>query len=171
MTPQALPLRDIQLPDPISWWPPAPGWWLLSVLGLVLALTAAVAWSRRRRKRQLYREAMHELERIHRETWRASEDPTILVREMSQLLRRVALSVYPRGQVAGLVGEDWLRFLDQALHDTPCANAFTEGAGRILVSAPYRPRAQADAGELVRLCRSWIKAVAEAGHPPAGEKP
>jgi hypothetical protein len=25
-------LRDIQLPEPISWWPLAPGWWVLIIL-------------------------------------------------------------------------------------------------------------------------------------------
>ena len=24
-------LRDIQLPEPISWWPLAPGWWVLII--------------------------------------------------------------------------------------------------------------------------------------------
>jgi cbb3-type cytochrome oxidase subunit 3 len=27
-----LPLKDIHLPEAISWWPPAIGWWLLLVL-------------------------------------------------------------------------------------------------------------------------------------------
>jgi hypothetical protein len=27
-----LPLKDIHLPDAISWWPPAIGWWLIIIL-------------------------------------------------------------------------------------------------------------------------------------------
>ena len=29
-------LRDIHLPDPLSWWPPAIGWWLLVIGSLAL---------------------------------------------------------------------------------------------------------------------------------------
>ena len=35
---QLAPLID---PEPISWWPPAPGWWLL---GLALLLGLAALW-------------------------------------------------------------------------------------------------------------------------------
>lgn len=34
-------LRDIHLPDPVSWWPPAPGWY--GVL-LLLIIFSALAW-------------------------------------------------------------------------------------------------------------------------------
>ena len=39
---QQLPLRDIHLPEAVSWWPPAYGWWLLVVL---LGACAWGAWS------------------------------------------------------------------------------------------------------------------------------
>ena len=31
MQPTQLPLKDIHLPDAISWWPPAIGWWLVAI--------------------------------------------------------------------------------------------------------------------------------------------
>ena len=37
-------LRDIRLPDPVGWWPPAPGWWIFGGL-IVAAVVAACAWS------------------------------------------------------------------------------------------------------------------------------
>ena len=35
---QLAPLRE---PAPITWWPPAPGWWLLGVLMMALLLWGA----------------------------------------------------------------------------------------------------------------------------------
>ncbi|MGB5726303.1 MAG: DUF4381 domain-containing protein, partial [Thiogranum sp.] len=44
-----LPLRDIHLPDPLSWWPPAPGWWLLLTLLVAIALLGGYLLHRYRR--------------------------------------------------------------------------------------------------------------------------
>ena len=42
MDPEQIPLRDLHLPDAISWWPLAPGWWI--VLGLAL-IANFLKWS------------------------------------------------------------------------------------------------------------------------------
>jgi len=44
-----LPLRDIHLPAPLSWWPPAPGWWLLLTLLVAIALLGGYLLHRYRR--------------------------------------------------------------------------------------------------------------------------
>ncbi|MGB5468066.1 MAG: DUF4381 family protein, partial [Sedimenticolaceae bacterium] len=42
-------LRDYHLPDAVGWWPPAPGWWLL--FGLLLVLGGLFVWWSMRRLR------------------------------------------------------------------------------------------------------------------------
>ncbi|MCB1720092.1 MAG: DUF4381 domain-containing protein, partial [Candidatus Competibacteraceae bacterium] len=103
-------LRDIHLPEPVSWWPPAPGWWLLVALSLVVV--AGLLWLWRYRRRQTPRRvALAELTRL-RADFQRDGDGAAVATGISALLRRLALTHFPRGQVAGLVGDAWLQFLD-----------------------------------------------------------
>ena len=36
-------LRDLHMPDPISWWPPAFGWWM--VMGLLIIGGSLIIWA------------------------------------------------------------------------------------------------------------------------------
>ena len=148
-------LKDIHLPPPVGWWPPAPGWWLLAVLLLVLVWLVSMTLRRRRRRRALHDEARAELEAI-RAGYGEQQDPRVLVEALSRLLRRVAISRFPREEVAGLTGEAWLEFLDRSFH----GKGFAEGPGRILVEAPYRPDAGSfDADALFDLVERWLETV------------
>lgn len=154
--PLDLPLRDIHLPDPVSWWPPAPGWWLLAGLLILLAASVLlmVRWYRRGR---LGRSARSALERVFVD-YRQHGDPQRLLRELSVLLRRIALSYFPRTEVASLSGEAWLAFLDQGLAgSTAPPGGFRQGPGRVLAEGPFAPDSAAvDAPALERLCQSWL---------------
>ena len=48
-----LPLKDIHLPDAISWWPPAIGWWLLALLIPILIVFSYWLYKRLTRKTAL----------------------------------------------------------------------------------------------------------------------
>ena len=129
----ALPLRDLHLPDPVGWWPLAPGWWLL----LALATAALVyglyrAW-RLRRHNAARRYALHALKRYETE-FLEHRNPVVLGRQLSQLLRRGMLAYADRDAVAGLTGEAWLAWLDEGM---PLPYFHTEG-GRSLLQLPYR---------------------------------
>lgn len=150
---EPLPLRDIHLPAPISWWPPAIGWWLLAV-ALIVGTVLAVWLIRRWRRATPTKLALRELDYLAQD---AGLDPAEKLRRLSILLRRTALSFYPREQVAGLTGEAWLLWLDSAFG----APRFSEGPGRWLAEAPYRPTPAADIEPLLDLCRDWIKALAK----------
>ena len=67
-------------------------------------------------------------------------------------------------QVAGLVGERWLKYLDSRWQ----RDAFMRGAGRLLLAAPYaRPSSveRLKALELTALCSEWLK-----GQPRARDR-
>jgi len=101
-------LRDIHLPGAISFWPLAPGWWL--ILGGLLALALSVHLYLRARRRSLKRAAVRELDGIET-SYRSSGDVARLALSLATLLRRVAIARFPRRDVASLHGCDWSRFL------------------------------------------------------------
>ena len=149
-----LPLRDIHLPGPISWWPPAPGWWILVAL-LMLGTMFVVLYTRYQRKRnRIRRVSLKEIDAIQ-EAFQSHRDNTRLVRELSVLLRRVCISRYPRVDVASLTGVEWVSFLDRNLDGKP----FSEGDGIVLITEPYRKNPNIDANALLSCCRSWIAAL------------
>lgn len=143
-----LELREIQLPESVPLWPPAPGWWVL-----VLAVSVVLLWGTVTvyRRRALRRQALGELRRLAR-SYRTDGNPLTLVKGISALLRRVALAGAPRSEVAGLIGPRWLAWLDRRGDD----NSFSRGPGQILAAAPYTPTAEFDAEGLLALVRHWI---------------
>jgi len=151
-----LPLRDIHLPDPLSWWPPAPGWWLLLTLLVAIALLGGYLLHRYRRN-ALQRAAQQALHRIG-EDYRQSGDARVLAQQLSILLRRVSLSCYPRRQVAGLTGRAWLSLLDRCLP----GEEFQQGAGRVLIDAPYSLDSRVDGPALLQLCERWLRQLLKA---------
>lgn len=94
-------LRDIFEPAPVPWWPLAPGWWALIVvlasIGVVVLVKAAVRW-----QSNAYRRA------ALRALALADNDA-----EVAQILKRTALSAFPREQVASLNGRQWHQWLEQ----------------------------------------------------------
>lgn len=154
MTDPLADLRDWHLPDPVSWWPPAPGWWLAAAAVLMALVLVKHLWLRGRHLTSLQRAAQHELIRLGREL-AATGDRRCYLAELSRLLRRLALARYPRAQVAGLTGDDWLAFLDATGGD----GEFSQGVGRVLVELAYGSATEItfDPEQLAALVRRWIQ--------------
>ena len=157
LDPQSLNLRDIHLPNPISWWPISAGWWL--VLGaLVLLLIVVFIVQKIYKSRQLNRDINSEIEHIKKQ-FLQNQNKSQLAKSLSIILRRASISFYPAKDVAGLTGESWLTLLDQS-HAKPLNKlCFQSDIGKVLISAPYQSAdslADYDSAALIRLCESWL---------------
>ncbi len=159
MEPIAYQLRDIRGLDPVSWWPPAAGWWLLlfgTLLtlwllwrfwpGLRLPVMIGVTWRW---------DAARQLRDLQRRVGR--QDSKQSAGELSELLRRIAMARHGRDACAGLTGSDWLAWL--AEHD-PQGFAWP-AHGRLLLNLPYAPPGTTEAEQkqlhvLIEAARHWI---------------
>ncbi len=144
-------LRDIREPAPPGFWPPAPGWWLLAAMLLAGAIMLAWRAWRRAQRQQPIRRALAELERWRLQT--AGRTNTQSASELATLLKRAALTRYPREAVARLSGDAWLAFLDHS----GGTDGFSTGAGRALGNLRYAPALQFDPDALATLSQQWLQ--------------
>ena len=157
MNETTLNLRDIHLPEPVSWWPLAPGWWILLAITVIIALFTYTA-IKIYRNRQLLRDITVELDQIKLQ-FENSNNKSQLAKSLSVLLRRANITYNPRTNVAGLTGESWLAWLDKTSKKTAANSRFQSDTGKILLSAPYLPddaTLDFNADELIQLCETWL---------------
>lgn len=150
--PTGLQLRDIHLPGPPDFWPPAPGWWVLTAVMLGLAAWGGLWLWRQIKIRHQRRRILAMLEQLERSS-AGTVTPEFLA-QLSRLTRRLALTRFPRQEIASLTGQDWLRFLDNSGGD----GRFSQGPGRVLAHGPYMRRLpdDVDSRALTSLVRQWI---------------
>jgi hypothetical protein len=150
-------LFDIVAPPPVPWWPPAPGWFVVGGVLLMLGVWGAWRAWRRWRAAAYRRAALAEWRQLKAQA--ADPGPReAALRRVPELVKRTALAAFPRLEVASLSGEAWLRFLDRSGH----TDAFTRGSGRVLSELAYDPKLAARLNavaveDLFRTVRRWIR--------------
>ncbi len=157
-------LADIHLPEPVGFWPPAPGWWILFFL-----LCAAIFWAARRyyagwklTRARLF--AIAELDKqlaaLRRQSeGRPPEDIAALnlvfVSDVNAVLRRVAIKNFPHENFASLGGTAWISFLrnhgDASLLDDSLALTLSEGR--------FARDWEVDADRLYGMAHQWISSL------------
>lgn len=144
-------LKDIHLPNPINWWPPAPGWWVVMIMvALVMSWFSWRSW-RWWQAMKPKRQALKILEKIEQQS-KASTSVSDVCAQISQLLRRVALTYYPVSDVAGLKNDAWIAFLN-----THSKNVNFNAVREHLLVYPYTNNVQASLNPLFDRTRTWIK--------------
>ena len=146
-------LIPIHLPDPVSWWPPAPGWWLLPALALALLL--ALRWLLPRLKRRsLRRQSLDSFNSIcaaHRE----GQAPQQTLRDFAALLRRILISYRGREAAGACTGAEWIA----AIRELAPGVGFDEQQLELLVRDRYRTDCDYDIERLLACAETWIRAL------------
>lgn len=146
-------LHDIQLPEPIGWWPLAPGWY--GVLFLSLFIIGLLLFCIRRSlvNAKAKRQALQLLANYEQE-YQIEQNSQLSAMKVSELLRRVALVYFSREEVASLGGKDWLTFLS----NTSKGLDFMALQDYLLV-LPYQQESKQDTNlkPLFQGARAWIK--------------
>jgi hypothetical protein len=149
-------LKDIHLPQAINTWPLAPGWLALYALAFGLLCYLLYFWYQRRQKRKTIKFAMAKLKALQ-PLLVENPDSINIAAEISILIRRTALHYFPRMDIAGLAGDQWLAFLNRSGKTAQ----FTDETGRLLLDAPYRKINTNDLTPLFALTQSWLVAISK----------
>ena len=150
-------LNDIVLPANVDWWPLANGWYFL--LGM---LVIAIAWYSYRATQRWFanryrRAALQELDLL-RGAINNNDDRDTWLRQLPVLLKRTALSAYPRHQVASLSGKDWFDFLNSTLSKPVFNDSTTITLEQLSYSSDSLSAIESPVtSELINAIAQWIK--------------
>ena len=75
-----------------------------------------------------------------------------ILRDLSQILRRVALTFCADENVSSLHGAEWLEFLDRTGNTTE----FTKGAGQVFGNELYQKNPEIEIDVLFPMVKKWI---------------
>lgn len=146
-------LRDIHAPEAISYWPLAPGWWIL--LGVSLLLLAAMVWWLKQPKKPKYKKLANEELKNIMANYEIQHNSHKTATAVAALIRKLLIATDGRESVASLINDEWLVYLDKRSG----SHLFTQGGGRILISAIYQKPVNVDVDGLFVATKLLLKNV------------
>ena len=153
-------LADIHLPQAVSLWPPAPGWWILALLLIVTAWFLTRRFLRKWRRRQICRYALAELNSCYEHYAGAPADAPQKARlsyinNVNSVLRRVALEHFPQADVAGLGGRAWVDFI----REKGDSSHLNDEIAAALSYGRFQTECDVDVDAVNQLGAAWITSV------------
>ncbi|WP_246180538.1 DUF4381 domain-containing protein [Marinobacter changyiensis] len=144
-------LRDIHLPEPGGFWPPAPGWWIVFALVIGLTVWGTLAILQKRRRNRWLKTALAELTTLAA----AEQRGPGWFNELNRLLKRAARVKFPQQRPESLSGEAWVRFLTET---SPGQATEDQALFRSLVESCWRPDPGGDPCQALGAARRWLEA-------------
>lgn len=142
-------LRDIHIPQPGGFWPPAPGWWLLLVIAIALAVLVFVLVRRRRRNNRWLKPARAELARLEQ----SATGDSHWFSALNRLLKQSARIRYPERHPESLSGGAWIDFL---LETAPKDRIASRPVVEAMVNSSWQPTPSCRPADAVAFARVWL---------------
>jgi hypothetical protein len=141
-------LRAAQTPDAISWWPLAPGWWIIAVLLIVLIGYGVIKWKRYRQKNDYRKIAIVVLD-WHYSEWQLNQNDGDYLQAANSVIKRACLHIDENSRK--LSGRDWGNYLN-ALSNNKLSQSTQVALGNSL----YQRQPEADVEEVHQQLKVWL---------------
>lgn len=105
MQTNTLDLNDIHVPEQISNYPIAYGWWLLAALLITLAIIAIIKFRKNNQRNKIKKQALIQLKNT----------PNMSINEITALLKWAAMHYFSRAELANLFGNSLQSFFTNQL--------------------------------------------------------
>lgn len=154
-------LEGPALPEPISLWPPAIGWWLLASLIIALITTAIISGRHWYKQRQYRAVALQKLKQLTN-----TINDADFAAACTALLKQTFITAVPRARnrIAGLYGKQWLEFLHTTGSLSKLPFEQQQALASICGDTKYQPNPTFNRRDIERACGYWI-----AHHKPAAD--
>jgi len=146
-------MRDIHYPADPGWFPPAPGWWLVLLLIIAVAIWLSLMWRARQRARAPYAAALALLADAQQREAGGELATRDYLDLCNQILKRLLVHVRHNDLAVAASGSAWLAELDR-LHG---GNQFATGAGKALGNSRFAPEAPSAAPGLHKLLTAFVR--------------
>ena len=158
-------LADIHLPEPVSYWPPAIGWWVLAAIALVLLIILFRKFANSRRQQKICQYALAELQRCydsysHADPANIDQSKLDYVNQFNTVVRRVALVHYPHANAASLDGASWVDFIRQKGE----SSLMTDDIATALQYGRFQTKCDVDVDAMQSFGQQWIESLYKGGN-------
>jgi len=105
-------LRDVHLPEAISWWPLAWGWWVVLAVSFLVIAASLLAFSRKRAKNRYRGFAISELQTSY-DNWAKNQNNQAYLYQANDILKRCVLHASGTSTLTTQSGQAWVKQLNE----------------------------------------------------------
>lgn len=141
-------LRDVQLPEPISWWPLAMSWWVLFG-AIAVGVFFSIRAFRKNRVRNAYRRHAHRQLQLHYRQWQSDANTSQYLQSANAVLKRASLHLDDAAR--SLSGAFWLEYLQSLAQEN-----FSKQAITALSQGIYHKTPEFDVDQIHQELKQWL---------------